>query len=167
MRPIYRLLLVLVITALSSCRSAVEPNTVTAVDVQLTRLQEKDSVSFLNASTLHAPERIIVRSDDEWRELWLRLWGHAPGLPVLPAVDFSRELLIVAAAGDVGSSGYDILLDGVTIQQDRLIVRVRSISPGPTCGVYWVMMQPVDVARISRTALPIEFDERSEKRVCP
>lgn len=150
-----------------SCRTSLEPSSDSLSDIELQRLQADRSVSLLHSSAVHASERIVVRNEGEWRSAWLRIWGGAPSTPPLPEIDFSRELLVVAARGDVSSSGFEVLVDRATVERERLVVRIRSISPGWTCGVYWVVTQPVDVARISRTVLPIEFEERSEQRTCP
>jgi hypothetical protein len=147
----------------SSCAAGTDP-TAEALDVPLTRLRA-EPVSFTLTSPLHEPERIVVRNQTEWEAYWLRL--HPFQDVAAPRRDFSREFLLIAAAGDRPSSGYDIVFQSARISDGRLIVVVRSITPGPRCGVYWVLTQPVDLAVVPRTTLPIVFEEQTERSDCP
>jgi hypothetical protein len=164
-QPIRQVVLLSVVTALA-CTDHTAVDGPRSEAIALVRLRAQPT-SFLESSDLRTPLRVVVRDEAEWRAIWSRLWHPRADAPPLPIVDFSREMVILAAAGEVASSGYDILVDSASLQDDRVQVRVRSIRPGAECGVRWVIMHPVDVARISRTQLPVVFDEQSEVRDCP
>jgi len=88
-------------------------------------------------------------------------------IPAAPGIDFSREMIIVAAMGPT-------LRDAITIEEAyersaRLEVVVRSISPG-SCGSFAVQLemrtQPVEIVRIVKTEHPIVFREVKAVREC-
>ena len=123
--------------------------------------------SFSYNSGLDQPGRIVVRDHSSWQALWAQIYrGYAP-VPPVPAVDFSRDMLVVVALGLRSSGGYSILVDTANEARDSgLVVTVRSISPGPKCGVTAALTQPVDIARVPRRDGEVSFLERSEVHTC-
>lgn len=110
--------------------------------------------------------RIVVRDTETWRATWSAIWRtHSPE-PALPNVDFSREMLVVAALGTRSSGGYSILVDSAYQHNDHVEVVVRKISPGSRCFVTGALTQPVDVARLPRSPLPVRFREESLVHNC-
>jgi len=84
-------------------------------------------------------------------------------IPAAPDIDFSREMIIVAAMGP-RPSGYSITVEEAYERGDRLEVVVRSISRGScgvwtTCGSVVMGTQPVDIVRIAKSESPIVFRE--------
>jgi len=97
--------------------------------VPIVRLRA-EPYSYSYYSGLDNPERIIVRDPDSWQTLWVRINGTLSPLPPTPAVDFSREMLVVVALGARSSGGYGILVDGANESDNAgITVTVRSISP--------------------------------------
>ena len=77
-------------------------------------------------------------------------------IPAAPDIDFSREMIIVAAMGPT-------LRDAITIEEayersDNLEVVVRSISLG-SCGSFQMATQPVEIVRFVKYERPIVFRE--------
>jgi hypothetical protein len=134
--------------------------------------------SYTIHSCLSSPARIVIRDRETWDKQWKQMWegpacsggksftmdasGHLfpTPIPAAPDIDFSREMIIVAAMGPT-------LRDAITIEEayersDRLEVVVRSISPG-SCGSYgsfeMMVTQPVEIVRIVRTEHPTVFRE--------
>ena len=64
-----------------------------------------------------------------------------------PAVDFSKDLVIIAALGSVGSTGYDIIIDSVARTTSEFLIFVRAREPGNLYEVGPVQTEPVDVVR--------------------
>jgi hypothetical protein len=101
--------------------------------------------------------RLVVTSRAEWELAWRRVWhGHSP-VPAAPAVDFDREVVLVAAMGGRSSGGYQIQVTQAAAQADRVVVRVVETSPGKGCFTTAAFSEPVDVVKLPRTALPIDF----------
>lgn len=90
--------------------------------------------------------------------------GHlVPTIVPAPDIDFSREMIIVAAMGSRPTSGYAITVEEAYERSDKLEVAVRSISLG-SCGSpygtgFQTVTQPVDIVRIVKTEHPIVFRE--------
>lgn len=123
--------------------------------------------SFSYNSGLDQPGRIVVRDPSSWQAIWAQIYrGYSP-MPSAPAVDFSREMIVVVALGSRSSGGYSILVDGANEARNAgLVVTVRSISPGPKCGVTAALTQPVDIARVPRREGEVGFLEHAEVHTC-
>jgi hypothetical protein len=110
--------------------------------------------------------RIVVESPEAWEAAWARLHEGASGYSPPPAVDFSREVVIVAAMGARSSGGYVIEVAGAVRRSDHVRVRVVETSPARSCAVTSALTQPVDVVRMRRVALPLRFEEERTVRTC-
>lgn len=123
--------------------------------------------SFAYYSGLSVSDRIVVRDTETWQTVWNKVWQNVVDAPPLPTVDFSSEMILVAALGTRNSGGYGILIDGATeAADDGIDVIVRSISPGTSCARTAALTQPVDIARLPRRGGKIEFTERAEVTSC-
>ena len=169
-RPIAALALPLALGALACDGAPTPPDARALLDergerVAMTRLRdEPQPLTF--SSGLRAPARAIVRDDALWAATWTAIWaGHAPTPPV-PAIDFSREMVVVAALGERSSGGHAIVLDSATRRGGTLLVHLRTRSPGARCMVTAALTQPVDAARLPRHDGPVEFRERAEVVRC-
>lgn len=121
---------------------------------------------FRQSSALERPVRMVVGDSAAWRALWAEITSaHGPP-DVVPAVDFAREMLVVAGMGTRPSGGFLIAIDSVQATSGTLRVVVRSRSPGRGCGVTAALTAPVALARITRTGLRPEFVEVADVRNC-
>jgi PrcB C-terminal len=112
------------------------------------------------------PKHLVVRDSGTWAEVWKQLWTWQSPEPDLPAIDFDREMVLVAALGERPNSGYSILIESARATVDQLTVSVRVESPGTGCGVLTVMTEPVDVVSVPRLDVGVQFVERSETGSC-
>ncbi len=101
------------------------------------------------------------------------VWQHAfKGLdpaPPVPAVDFSREFVIVAALGERSSGGYAIDVTGAALQGNVVVADVLTTSPGKTCVVTRALSQPLDIVKLPLPASgrpEVSFLEQSVVRDC-
>jgi hypothetical protein len=133
--------------------------------VTVTRLRpERYALEFHSGFT--APARLVVRSEAEWREVWARIYQGRMPQPALPAVDFAREAVLVAALGERSSGGHGIVVDSVYDTGAELQAVVRRTSPGAGCVVTGALTQPVDAVRIPATTKSVKFVDRDEVRDC-
>lgn len=138
-----------------------------AVSVPITRLRAEPG-SFVSTSGLRTAQRTVISDSTAWRAAWSILWAGVPAPPSLPVVDFAREVILLAALGERGSSGYQIVVDSANSTADKgVVVHVRTVSPGATCGRYGVITAPVDVARMVRVPGPVSFREEAVVTMCP
>lgn len=133
-------------------------------EVPVIRLRA-EPYSFAFFSGLDRPARIVVREDATWQAVWTDIERGNSFVPA-PTVDFTHEMVLVAAQGLQNSAGYGILIDGANEAENGGInVIVRSISPG-NCMTAAVMTQPIDIARLPIRTGKVEFTERSEVHHC-
>ena len=106
--------------------------------------------------------RIVVRDRDTWVEVWKRINSgpNSQNAPPMPEIDFTQEILVVAAMGFRPTSGYQITIDAAYLIESypRLEVVVRSVE-NTRCGGFTVITAPIDIVRIPRTDRPVVFRE--------
>jgi hypothetical protein len=123
--------------------------------------------SFTFYSGFDKPTRLVVRDVVTWQTVWSQIYLRGSPVPPLPAIDFSREMVVVAALGSHSSGGYSILLDGASeAAADGVAVTVNSSSPGSNCIVTEAFTQPLDVARLPLRHGPVSFVEQSRVSNC-
>ena len=110
--------------------------------------------------------RVVIRDQDEWRELWKELFSRQQPVPSLPDIDFSREMLIVVAMGEVNTGGFTIMVDGVYEKEKQLELVVKSTGPGKNCMVTQAFTQPVDIVRVSKSDHAVVFRETGVSNDC-
>lgn len=115
--------------------------------------------------------RLVIRDRDTWLKVWKRMFildsshGPDPDLPPWAEIDFSREMVLVAAMGARPSSGYCIFIDSAYERDDRLEVNVRSVE-NRKCGGFTVMTAPVDIVRLPKTERSVVFHESEVESDC-
>jgi len=104
----------------------------------------------------HKVER-VVRSETEWRELWSKL-----GLPLRPAVaapaiDFTRSIVVLVAAGQ-GQGVIEVEVTGVARRSGCVVVTVveRGI-PAKFPAEQFASFRPFHVVRIDRDPGSVTF----------
>jgi hypothetical protein len=106
--------------------------------------------------------RLVIKNRDEFTDFWKRLLAPVPPdkwVP-LPEVDFSKEMVVVAAMGERPSSGYAVIIDGACKVDGQVEVFVSNLEGGVSCGEQLaVVTAPADAVRIPQTELPIVFRE--------
>jgi hypothetical protein len=128
---------------------------------------EADSLRHLLQETysgLHHAFRAVLQDSSNYREMWDRATlGHRR----LPAVDFSRDMVIVVAMGTRFSTGPSIRIQSVRAAGPTLQVRVLLVAPGSGCVVGDMETYPVDMVRVPRDdRAVVTFIERFEEERC-
>lgn len=122
------------------------------------------TVYWTGVSGILSSARDVVGNADEWDRLWqIIVRGPRQDIPrpdrPLPVVDFSREMLIIAARGQHSTGGYGIEVEAVTETERAVVVQVGTSNPG-RCGVTLAFTQPVHVVAVPRSERPVVFTER-------
>jgi hypothetical protein len=112
------------------------------------------------------PARFVVRDSERWAEVWSRTFAGRSEVPQRPAIDFSTEMVLVAAQGGQGSSGYDISIDRVASRAGSIVAHVTATSPDERCGVLAVITSPVMMVRIPVSRSRVHFIEHARIRSC-
>ena len=165
-----RALAAVVTVAALGCGSSTDPLSPGDVPAQAAQLPatsfEAALGGFASFSGISAPERLVVRDAAAWDALWSRVVRDVGPAPAAPAVDFTRDEVIVAAMGARPSGGYAIAIAGVYEADGRRWVVVQSTSPGAGCGVTTALTAPLAAVRVARSALPTVFVERTGAPGC-
>jgi hypothetical protein len=111
-------------------------------------------------SGLVEERREVVRDETGWARLWDEIYASVTPRPSRPAVDFARDMLVVAATGTRPSGGFAIRVTGVTQRGDDLEVTVLETCPPPGAMVTMELTRPVAVVSVPRLALVPRFTER-------
>ena len=116
-------------------------------------------------SGLTQPARTIVRDGATWQATWAEIFRNQAPIPQLPAVDFTREIVVVAAMGERRTGGHGIFIEGATEVSTGVTVQLRSVSPDSSCIVTLALTQPVDAVRLPRRDTVV-FAERATVTQC-
>ena len=60
---------------------------------------------FQGNSGMTDSARVVIRNEADWRRTWAQLIGHITPAPEAPPVDFTKEMVIVAAMGTRPTAG--------------------------------------------------------------
>jgi hypothetical protein len=131
----------------------------------VTRLRT-GAFSFSYNSAITESQRLVVRDQATWQQTWNSIHALIFPVPALPAVDFTREMVVVAALGQRPTGGFSIFIDSATDTANGVSITVRSVSPGSNCGVTTALTQPVDVARVTRREAAVSFVETTATQRC-
>jgi hypothetical protein len=106
--------------------------------------------------------RLVIKNRGEFGNFWKQLTGPVPPDPSVfpfPEVDFSKELVVVAAMGQRPSSGYWTIIDGACEVDGQVEVFISNVEDTSCSGVLTSLTYPADAVLIPRTELPIVFRE--------
>ena len=103
--------------------------------------------------------RIVVREGDGWRTVWAQATSTQPSPPPLPAVDFTREMVLVVGAGRM-TPGDQIHVDSAGVRQDFFVAVVRTIVQ---CRPFPADAYPLEIVRVRRSDKQATFVERRER----
>src|SRR6476659_7718480 len=106
--------------------------------------------------------RLVIKSRDEFSDFWRRLLAPIPPgnwVPPMPEIDFSKEMMVVAAMGQRPSSGYWTIIDGACEVDGQVEVFVSNVEDASCTGQFGVVTYPADAVRLPRSDLPVVFRE--------
>ena len=147
-------------TASLGCQSASPPESSALIENQpVTPLVHEVYTGF------GEPARFVVRDAGLWATVWARAYAGRSEVPRRPTIDFSKEMVVVAAQGGQPSSGYDISIQRVSSKDGAITVDVKTTSPDQQCAVLAVITSPVTMVRIPRSNSRVRFIE--DARIVP
>jgi protease stability complex PrcB-like protein len=111
------------------------------------------TISQSEQSGVEEARQVVVRTPEEWKALWKE---HAPGQP-MPAVDFTKSMVIGVFLGSRNTAGYRVTITG--IERDGAIVTVtyREERPAARDILAQVITFPHHLVRLERTAGEVKF----------
>lgn len=134
---------------------------------QGTQLRVTSVASYQIVSAFTSPTTFAVRDQPSWEALWNQVTQSMSPLPPLPQIDFTKNIVVFAAAGTKTTSGYSIAITSAAETSAGVTVDVTVTSPGSTCAVAQVVTSPVAIAAIPRRDLAIGFSVTPTIQSCP
>ncbi|MEO8227810.1 MAG: protease complex subunit PrcB family protein [Gemmatimonadota bacterium] len=113
------------------------------------------------AGRFDQPARRLIRSASAWAAAWDSL-----GEGERPAVDFTRETVVLAAAGERRTGGYTLAVAGVRDSAGTLVVTVIERAPGTRCMAVSAITHPATAVAVPVVARPARFVDRREVNEC-
>jgi hypothetical protein len=136
-----------------------------ATPLSMTRLRE-GAASFLTFSGYEQATTLVVRDRDAWQLVWNQAHRNILPMPLLPQIDFSQEMIVVAALGPRPSSGYDVVFTQASEVNGVITVDAEARSPGATCATLTVITSPLDLARLPARSGTVLFHITSSTVLC-
>jgi len=100
-------------------------------------------------SALAGPRTAVISSEAGWRRTWAAIYANQSPLPPLPAVDFTRQVLVLDALGST-TDGATNRITAVRFHERGTLVLVEVSVPGPQCLILTAIGQPVHVIAVPR-----------------
>ena len=147
--------LVTVVLAFLACGSPTEPEQ--AVPFNTIHREE--------LTGLATPVHRLITTPEEWQSFWTVMESGFRPLTAPPAVDFSREVVVVASMTYVNRRA-EVEIGSIRRSGDRLTVEVRETSPGDNCGQLPATSAPVHVVSLARDDYTASFRVTRVARAC-
>ncbi len=81
------------------------------------RVSPAPQIPLTWSSGFTSPQRIVVRTQQEWATTWATIWSRQTPVPALPVVDFTSEVVVVAASGYQSNGGVRIAIPNAALDQ--------------------------------------------------
>lgn len=111
------------------------------------------SISHSEDSGVEQARQVVVRTAEEWKALWKE---HSPGRP-LPAVDFTKSMVVGVFLGSRSTSGHGVTISGVEKDGATVTVTYKEERPGPRDIVAQVITFPHHLVRVDRADGEVKF----------
>ncbi len=115
---------------------------------------------------LEQPQVFTLDTEDQWADFWSRHNAIVTPQPALPAVDFSRDMVIAVVDRTEPSGGFRLEITDIEDAAGRLVVRVSKTIPGSDCIVTAVITQPFHLVRMAKSDLEPEVEITSGTYNC-
>src|SRR4030095_5078565 len=125
-----------------------------------------DSLAHGTYSSIEGKRQVVIRNEKEYQKLWDEVYKDLDQVPRIPDVDMNKYTVIAVFMGSKPSGGYDIKINKVSTNGDKILVQVNEISPGKNCMVTDALTRPYDFVRIPKTDKAAEFKTSSVTKEC-
>jgi hypothetical protein len=103
-------------------------------------------------SAIEEPREVVVRTIDEWRELW-----RAHGTEPMPEVDLSNSVVVGVFLGSRPTAGFTVAITSVTVSGDQAVVHFGEARPDPGALVAQVVTAPYHLVALPRDIRTFTF----------
>lgn len=119
-------------------------------------------------SGVEEQKNLVIRSTDEFEELWDEIYSRRPSRPPAPEVDFSTATVLAAFNGERPNMCYDIMIkkvEGLSLEHvgGEKVATVIRTEPGKGAICEEIPTQAYHIVAIPLTLDEISFVERVER----
>jgi protease stability complex PrcB-like protein len=146
--------------AAAGCREEPAPPAPSAPEEDATAGEEVGILRAFPPSTSGghaAPAREILRDAPSWAAAWKRANAHMAPIPAAPEVDFSKEMVALAALGEKPSAGFGVEIVGARLAEGKLRILYAEHEAPPGGMAATVITHPWHAVVIARTDDPVEW----------
>ena len=156
----------LMIAALGCASSGGDARNDTEPPMSVQPLDSSLASYYRHSSGYSDSARLVIKTPEEGARVWTRIVSNHGPTPAVPEIDFSKEMLLVAAMGTRNTGGYTIEIEAVDRDSASITASVRKRSPGKSCGTTAALTAPVAIVRIPRSDKPVRFVEEDIATDC-
>ena len=102
-------------------------------------------------------KRELIKDRTAWEKFLSAHGANAKPAPQLPAIAFSKEMVIAVTMGRKNSGGYAIEITGVEATANRLKITVKRTSPASGAIVITALTAPFHFVAVPKSDLRPEF----------
>jgi hypothetical protein len=125
-----------------------------------------ETVVTSSGSGFAAPRQEVIRNGEEWARAWDLVHAGRSPVPTRPAVDFGREMVVLAAMGSSNNGCFRVEVEAIHLRDTTLEIEVAELEPSASCGCTQQITQPVHVVRLERLTVAESFDVRRRSFSC-
>ncbi len=148
-------LLALSLLSMTACRRGsqrIEPLRLMALQSE-SRLYTDDGVGITDST------RQVIRDTISYRMVWTAATKAQRNEPARPAIDFTKEMVIVASGGRM-RPGDRIRVDSIGLLRKDLTLIVRTTAG---CAAMPGAVYPIEIVRVPAVQGRVTFEERQER----
>ena len=151
------------LVAVASLLPACDDSPTSPGDVQLSF----ETVLTSSYSGLTEAHRAVIRNPGEWPGIWEALHAGQSPVPPLPAIDFDREMVVVAALGSRSNGCFAVEVAAITLKGvGQVEIEVVETEPGPACACTEAITHPAHVVSLERSDGSYVFQESRRRISC-
>ena len=151
-----------VLAALGACRkSSAPPLVAPTAELQVAvRAVEPGAILLSdNARAFADSTRRVIRDTVEWKQVWTQATRLQPTPPARPVIDFSKDVVILAAAGQL-RPGDAIHVDSMGYSRKLAVIVIRTTTG---CQNIPATVYPFELAKVPRFDGDPAFREQKAK----
>jgi hypothetical protein len=121
----------------------------------LTTVPAMKTIDKGDHSNMDDAKQAAVKTVEAWKQLWQQ---HSPDRP-LPAVDFTKEMVVGAFMGSRPSAGYTLEIVSAIEASGTLVVRYRDASPSRGTMTAQVITSPYHLVAVPFFPGDVKFEK--------
>lgn len=111
-------------------------------------------------------ENFIIRSFEEWKEVWQKIYSHFSVPPDPPYFDFDKNMLVALFFGEKPTTGYSIDVTEIKKVNDVMKISAVKEESGAGCFPVRVVNYPYTIVQLDPFEGEIEFEIQEIENDC-